>query len=96
MIPRFSAALFPIFVFETNNGRGKYYDFIFIFETATNKDHILSLGLLEAYARAKTIWARRPITGDGPVIGAIQASPRARISGPIAQVLGRPKLTGAN
>ena len=36
MIPRFSAALFPIFVFETNNGRGKYYDFIFIFETATN------------------------------------------------------------
>ena len=25
------------------------------------------------------------------MIGAIQASPRARISGPIAQVLGRPK-----
>ena len=42
MIPRFSAALFPIFVFETNNGRGKYYDFIFIFETATN-NHITDL-----------------------------------------------------
>ena len=40
---------------------------------------------------AKTLWARRPITGDGPLIGAIQASLRARILGLIAQVLGRPR-----
>ena len=37
MIPRFSAAPFLIFVFETNNGRGKIIRFYIIFETATNK-----------------------------------------------------------
>ena len=40
MIPRYSAAQFLIFVFETNNGRGKIIRFYIIFETATNRGDV--------------------------------------------------------
>ena len=60
MIPRFSAALFPIFVFETNNGRGKYYDFIFIFwnrdQQLVSETNLVFMHIYNAVGIAVAFW----------------------------------------